>query len=110
MDISLICVGCVAGNIVETAVVVKVIGSSPLDCVVLADVVVLLLSNPGTFCVDRGYVLPVSSVVLGIVLEICDVGIFSFLCVTDLSELLEDNVKLSNRASWVAIISASVGI
>ena len=56
VDISLVCVGCMADNIVETTVVVKVIGSSPLDCVVLAGVVVLLLSDSCIVCVDKGYV------------------------------------------------------
>ena len=77
VDISLVCVGCMAGIIVETTVVVKVIGSSPLDCVVPAGVVVLL-SDSCIACVDRGYVLLASFVVLGIVLGICDVGIFFF--------------------------------
>ena len=78
MDISLICVGCMAGNIVETTFVVKVIGSSPLDCVVLAGVVVLLLSDSCIVCVDIGYAFSASFLVLGIVLGICDVVIFSF--------------------------------
>ena len=93
MDISLVCVGCVADNIVETAVVVKIIFLSSLDCVMLAVVVVLLPSNPGTFCVERRYVPLVSSVLPGIVLKTCDVGMFPFLCVKDPSKLLEDNVK-----------------
>ena len=57
VDISLVCVGCVAGIIVETTVVVKVIDSSPLGCVAPVDVVVLLLSDSCIVCVDIGYIL-----------------------------------------------------
>ena len=78
VDISFICVGCVAGIIVEITVVVEVIDSSPYGCEVPAGVVVLLLSDSCIVCVDIGYVLPASLLVLGIVLRICDVRIFSF--------------------------------
>ena len=78
VDISLICVGCMAGIIVEITVVVKVIGSGPLGCEVPAGVVVLLLSDSCIVCVDIGYILLAPYLVLEIVLGICDVGIFSF--------------------------------